>query len=442
MHGESRRHDPCSCSSVSHGVKTVRRPLSARWIVALLLLVFALPVVALGISIPIVVERRWERMQAACRNQAAEGRARDPRRTVLRGEPLPGNAWDDYAEAQAMLKAARFPYSEIDYVEHPESIDREAVQVWIEPRLPILDKALRGTRRSECRNPRDWEGPPRSDINPWYLTAPALCRSRQLVEQSCVRSAVELLLDVIRMNGDLARGGTWMRAYSPLWEQRRCLTELKALMATGVLDSDLLRQIARELEILEGDLPAFGEGMLLQGMDIGFQVLRAESVEGYLKEIEGRDRPIPFWQRGDLGRLTLVNWYELHKTTGAKIAEGDAKPWPEASAATREASAELSASGNFFLKLWGSSNGKVDYLPIHRVFRDGLAQMRLLRAAVAYRADGALPDADDPYGGKLRWSKKGHVFRIWSRGVDGMDDGGSGDWNPKSGRDIVLEVRR
>lgn len=423
-------------------MKTLRRRLPAGWIVALLLLVFALPVVALGISIPIVVDRRWARMQTECRRQAALVRAWDSRRPVLRGEPLPGNAWEDYAEAQAMWKAARFPYSEIDYVEHPESIDREAVQVWIEPRLPILDQALRGTRRGECRNPRDWEGPSRYGLNSWNLTAPALCRSRQLVEQGCVGSAVELLLDVMRMNGDLARGGTWIEAYSPLWQQMRCMTELKALMATGILDADALRQIARELDVLEADLPAFGEGMLLEGMEVGFQVLRAESIEGFLKEIEMRDKPIPFWQRGDLGRLTLVNWYELHKTTGARISAGDAKAWSEASAATREASAEFSASGNFLLRLWGASNGKVDYLPIHRVFRDGLAQMRLLRAAVAYRADGALPDADDPYGGKLRWSKKGPLFRIWSRGVDGMDDGGSGDWNPKSGRDIVLEVRR
>jgi len=422
-------------------VKSVRRPLSTRGILGLILLALALPVIALGLSVPILVQRRWERMQAECRTQEAELRARDPRRPVLRGEAVQGDAWEVYARAFKQLLAAGIPYQDFDYIDHPELIDSESLQVLTERSLPTLELALSGTRRAECRNLRDWEGTSAHMLGFWRLTAP-IFRARHLSELGHARKAIELLLDMVRLNGDLARGTPWTEANSPLWQQMRCLNELKALMSTGILDPDDLRQLARELEILDADVPRFGEGMRLAAMEAGFQIHRAQTIEALFKEFEMGSTPIPFWKRGSLGRLTLVNWYDLVRTTGTKVAEGDLKSWPEAASATRRASAELEASGNFLLSLWVLPKSKVDYIPIHKMFRDALAQLRLLRAAALYSSDGTLPDAEDPYGGPLRWSKKGPVFRLWSRGVDGVDDGGSGGWNPKSSRDIVLEVRR
>src|SRR6185436_7044793 len=127
--GEAPRHDPCSGSSVSPGVKSVRRPLSTRGILGLILLALALPVIALGLSVPILVQRRWERMQAECRTQEAELRARDPRRPVLRGEAVQGDAWEVYARAFKQLLAAGIPYQDFDYIDHPELIDSESLQV-------------------------------------------------------------------------------------------------------------------------------------------------------------------------------------------------------------------------------------------------------------------------------------------------------------------------
>ena len=233
-----------------------------------------------------------------------------------------------------------------------------------------------------------------------------------------------------------------MRDYSILWQQMRCLTEIKTLMATGVLDPDQLRQVARELDVLEDDLPHFGEGIRIAAMEDSFRAIRVQSLEGLFKEWEIHDKPVPRWRQGSFGKLTLLNWCEINQSSSKRMAEGDGRTWAEARVATREACAEIVASRDYVMGLVNRPLAKLDYIPIQKIFRDGLAQLRLLRAAALYRADGTLPDADDPFGGKLCWSKKGHVFRIWSRGVDGIDDGGSGGWNPKHGRDIVLAVRR
>jgi len=68
--------------------------------------------------------------------------------------------------------------------------------------------------------------------------------------------------------------------------------------------------------------------------------------------------------------------------------------------------------------------------------------MRLLRAAALFRAGGDIPESDDPFDGKLIHHLKERRLKIWSVGRDAVDDGGSGEWNPRSGKDIVLEVER
>ena len=52
---------------------------------------------------------------------------------------------------------------------------------------------------------------------------------------------------------------------------------------------------------------------------------------------------------------------------------------------------------------------------------------------------GALPELEDPFGGKLLSSEKDGKVKVWSVGRDRVDDGGKGDWKPNPGPDIVLE---
>ena len=43
---------------------------------------------------------------------------------------------------------------------------------------------------------------------------------------------------------------------------------------------------------------------------------------------------------------------------------------------------------------------------------------------------------------KLRHDEKDGKLKVWSTGKDGVDDGGTGEFNPKESKDIVLEIGR
>ena len=56
--------------------------------------------IASRILIPLAtVGSRWDVMQARTQELLKEAKGRDPRRPVLHGEPIPGNAWEDYNKA-------------------------------------------------------------------------------------------------------------------------------------------------------------------------------------------------------------------------------------------------------------------------------------------------------------------------------------------------------
>ena len=57
------------------------------------------------------------------------------------------------------------------------------------------------------------------------------------------------------------------------------------------------------------------------------------------------------------------------------------------------------------------------------------------------RATGEWLDRDDPFGGKLSHRGKDGRLMLRSRGRDGVDDGGVGDWKGRT-KDLVLEVNR
>ena len=83
------------------------------------------------------------------------------------------------------------------------------------------------------------------------------------------------------------------------------------------------------------------------------------------------------------------------------------------------------------------------------------AQVRLLRLASRYRATSELLKLEDPYGGgDLLHSKAGARMKLWSRGGNGVDDGGDAGsterWTghypfltppgPRGANDLVIEV--
>jgi hypothetical protein len=416
------------------------RQIPGGWTFGLALAALALPLVALGLSVRVLAESHWERMGRDCRERAAQLRGREARRPALRGASIPGNAVQDYLHAQKLLKK---DYAVNQAMERPEDTDRETLQALLDPLLPALQLLRQGAARSEARPETSWEENQNQTCNLWRFVGPGICWSRFLAEAGRPREAAEVLLDLMQAANDCSRLAGWWEASSDVWQQSRCLTELKSLTGSGALDREDLRKIARELQVLESALPTFGEGMLNDTMMRGFRVLRTKTSEALLEEYGVHDKKLSAWRQGFSDKLMMVKSYEIALRAAERMAEGDARSWSEARAATRDACLGIMSSGNPIATMeWWDSRSKLDLVPIQSVFRAGLARFRMLRAALEYRTEGLVPELDDPFGGKLRWSKSGRLLKIWSVGPDGIDGGGAGDWDTKGSPDIVLQLGR
>src|SRR5262249_23615525 len=126
-----------------------------------------------------------------------------------------------------------------------------------------------------------------------------------------------------------------------------------------------------------------------------------------------------------------------------QFREAAEKPWIEARDIRVRALAELEGSSNPLVRVLYKYSLPGGSLPdAGDSFRECRAKLRLLRVAAHFRATGEVPDLDDPYGTKILSSRNGTHLKLWSVGADGIDDGGSGEWRPSKGKDIILEIER
>ena len=121
-----------------------------------------------------------------------------------------------------------------------------------------------------------------------------------------------------------------------------------------------------------------------------------------------------------------------------RLQEADERPWIESRDLLKKLSAELSTHPNPIIQTAPEEVLASDLL--HRGHR---AQLRLLRAAVHFKATGEVLDLDDPFGGKLLRSLANETLKVWSVGPEGVDHGGTGSFHfDPDGKDVVVDVRR
>lgn len=182
------------------------------WRIILLVLLFALSSSWIGFQ-----WKGWQlrrSMERRVKELKEEAESRNGPRPVLRGTPVPGNAWDDYLRAIEPIKATPgFPGTGKFLSRSPDA-DRAGIQALLTQYKSCLDWLQKGTHRSEWRRIRmDHDGHPRKlteDGHPLFyrfnkLAALALCQSRFLVEEGKNHDAVELLLDLCQFGFDLRR---------------------------------------------------------------------------------------------------------------------------------------------------------------------------------------------------------------------------------------------
>jgi hypothetical protein len=391
-------------------------------------------------------ERRgWEEMRRYCEQKAWEARARDPRRPVLRGVAVEGNAWDDYNQALASLAGASADLKAAHDLIYSTKGDPAKVRAIVKVHAPAIQALRRGVSRSSARRHVDWESAPDSlDTTPIRFAYLPVCKARFLLEDGSPREAMELLLDTARYGEDVALNGTHLDGLLGISILNTLQDELNRFLSSGALGPENLRRLETELEILDRAFPSAADAYGLEPMPGGFEYLRKPSIQEHLRPLgitNFQEPPVASWRYGFSERLVLVDAFQSGIQWAGRMKEAADKPWKEAREIQDRARARMADPKNPLIRELFRIQESLSSSPAHDSFRDCRARLRLLRAAARFRATGELLALDDPYGDKIRSSITETRLKLWSVGADGVDDGGTGGWDSR-GKDIVLEVDR
>lgn len=138
------------------GAKSGRFPV---WAIVVLSLLIAVPILALSLRLHIksAESSRWDEMRRWCEDVARETRARDPRRPVLRGDAIEGNAWDDYEAALGAFASTKDLNVAADYFYERSNADPAKVRAIVQLHAPALQALRRGASRSCAQRKVEWE---------------------------------------------------------------------------------------------------------------------------------------------------------------------------------------------------------------------------------------------------------------------------------------------
>jgi hypothetical protein len=366
---------------------------------------------ALFVWVQTVAYTSWTKRVTAAVDEA---RAKDPRRPLLRGAAIPGNAWMDYEQALAAVKGVAVDDVRrwLDGAAASDPVKAKAILAANEKALHFLHA---GARKAEGGYPIQWEkgfsAPTPSLIAVRTLTTLAVGRARVLAEAGKPKEAAELLLDTAQLGADLGRRATVITELIALSSLREVLDALRKLPPDP--------EVGRALAVLDETFPNHGDALLNEIALAGM---------GFMETGPGDVAPgAGAWRFGFSQRLMLADaWTTLQDMT-RRLAVATTAPWAEAQRVAAAVRAEAKSSSNQVIQVMVPELGTAD-----RVSREARAQLRLLRVL-----HGGAAGLDDPFGGKLL----SDGARIWSVGSDGVDNGGAGTWNPAASTgDIVLTL--
>jgi hypothetical protein len=270
----------------------------------------------------------------------------------------------------------------------------------------------------------------------------ARLRAKHLMEESKGREAMDLLLDASLFLRDLADNGIGYDSGLALGSLDNLLNDVRTLILSSSLNRDDIKELARELEILDRAFPRHQDVIRNELACIGTSFLKGN----YLAVGGVGSNPIPVipsWRFGFSRRLMAADGFARMEPWFCRIADPAERAWMNESNLCTDVVRDVSDSPNPFERVLVPG-----YVGSERMSRTALTHLRLLRAAAFYRIEGKCPDLEDPYGGKLLIAETGNHIKIWSVGRNGKDDGGRGGWRgdelPKDmvNVDFVIEVER
>lgn len=415
---------------------TPRRRLSNRAIAGIIAGVLLLLGAGLWLEIRITANRAWAAMEKQTREMITEARARPGGRPVLRGTAESGNAWTDYLLALRDMEGIKSEIPRLsDYLRRSADAGLPETVKWMEKQLGTLDHLLRGARRAEGSYPYEWERGGQALSPNWYLSAGltnlARQRARMLLKAGRPGESADLLLATLQFAGDCRRNATILPDVTGLSMMGEALRELRALMASGRCSPEGLAEIARQLEILDGSWADSRNTSRNEMLTTTIDLLAKIPGTTFIEEATTLD-----WIRfGFSYRLMAADAAARNAWCAGKFIEMEPLAWQECLVRRWVFEDER--------KEWRNPLAPYGFECSIFSNREKRAQLRLVRVEAHYRATGKILDLKDPFGDRLRLEVKDGKTKVWSLGLDGIDEGGKGTWEIGQARtDIVVELAK
>ena len=383
---------------------------------------------------------KWSTMTARVAEMKQEARSRTLTRSVLRGLPTPGNAWDEYnvALAEALtIKDVQNGVVFAQFINEAANADRAKVVEILASHPGILDHLRRGAQKSDGQYPFRWEDGIQMEL-PSLLAIRlvamiAMSQAKISLESGRPQDAVDRVLDVSVFARDTAANGPLLTRLIGDAVYEMAFDEVRKIILSGKLSRTELADLEKKLEIIDRDFPSLGT------------TLANETLASNVATMELGFEPSTWWTLAKNGgwrygfsseRMTLAA-FEKRESYVQRTRDIDQMDFTTAKKETEAISAEAESSENPMLRLVALPS-----LPkVLMKERETRTRLQLLRASAGFLATGKVPQVADPFGTNLLHKQDGAKVKIWSVGSDGRNDNGTGGW--AAGQpDFVLEIAR
>jgi len=383
----------------------VAREKTGRKAVAVTIAIVAAVGVASWIWIRTSIDRRWTGMERRIEQLRAEWESRPSERPLLRGgESVPGNAWDDYAQALELDFGAHTGVVDA-FAARSEKADVFKVVPVVRSALPAFDALQKGARRSGCRTPVEWERGmfmTRPEVGKGRLLVQlGICRARLLQEEARSGEAVDLLLDCCQFARDFGHDGAFpIDGWTPILLDR-LLKELARHLTSG--GTERLPEIARAMEVLEDTLSKPGESLRKSLLCWGYTFLFLR--EQLPETIHGIE---PDWRVFYSWRLQQMDAYD--------VLDDLIRPAP-VGRMSRAEGRQFEAKG---LRIMGATRNPLAKHVVEETVSappfamKALLRMRLIRIVAVWRATGDKLDLPDVGEQRIQVEERDGTLRAWS----------------------------
>jgi hypothetical protein len=350
----------------------------------------------------------------------AEAKAGPPARSVLRGRPQPGNAWEEYALALKQMRTWEDGEDGVPIyfaAAGVREVDPAVAERFVAKRLDALEHLRLGAQRADGRyisgsESLDWDNRFMNLLAGRELANLVAMQSKLLVDSGKPQEAVNVLLDLATFARDLMLSGPVQASTSGYEIYRLTFGQpFRKLIESGRLSKSQLAQLGEKLEILDREFPTLKSVFAFENLAFGESLLTDRSIEQAFDDTERVARED--WRFLIAPLTTKVDAFQQKEILLKRIAPLDGMTYAEAQ---REAEAIVKDAESAPNRLVASVMPNV--VRILRAHREALTRLRLLRAGVGVFANGKASSIPDPFGDTLFSTGEDGKVTIWSAGRD------------------------